>query len=247
MNSCHGAPKLAGGWRWRGRRARRRAPRGASSSRHRSRSPLTPPLRVRNLRIIAVVRSGRSIVARCAAGEITSNRAPGIRSAIRRPCSGGVDGSCSPAITRVGAAIDGRSGVQVHFRDRLAAARVALARSRGQDPPHALDHVGVEPPAKPGGEPTTEHRVGDRPHPFGAHCRRPLVPGRRRAELSRRAAQDEALDPLRGVSRDPHADHPADRQPAQRRALDPQPVQQREQIDAEVGHRVRPGGTGEDP
>ena len=59
-----------------------------------------------------MVRSGRSIVARCAAGETTSKREPGIRSAIRRPCSGGVDGSFSPAITRVGAEIEGRSAVR---------------------------------------------------------------------------------------------------------------------------------------
>src|SRR5438128_4191177 len=61
-------------------------------------------------RIRSVTAPGCSTLARWAAAGIRTNRAFGIRLTISRDCSGGVDWSCSAAITSVGAPMRGRSG-----------------------------------------------------------------------------------------------------------------------------------------
>ena len=81
---------------------------------------------------------------------------------------------------------------------------------------------------------------GDRFHAVRAHGRGaidPALPGR---ERGRRAAERKAVDPLRSVDGEPHAFEAAEREAAERDPLEPELVEELEEVSAEVVDRGRP-------
>ena len=132
---------------------------------------------------------------------------------------------------------------QVERADRVAARRIALGRRLQQHPADPVDRRGRRGP-EPRREPALEHRRGDRLHAARADGRGALGPKLRRSEQRGGRAQHEPIDALGRLAREPHAHHPAQRDAAQRHALELEAVEQREQVPAEVGDRVRASRSG---
>ena len=178
---------------------------------------LRPPRRqgglVRCASKAAVTSPGWETLARWEPPLITRRRDRPTAEAIRAPCQGGVAGSSAPAMTSVGGGDPPERGPQVHRGDRLAAARVALrvqARHRRHKPAHRR-RVTL---AEGGGEPAPYHRLGQRRHACRPRLRRPVGPEPGRRQVGGRAADRERVDPFRRMCRQPHPDHPAQRDAA---------------------------------
>jgi hypothetical protein len=137
----------------------------------------------------------------------------------------------------------GQHGAQVHGRDRLAAARVALRVDRDQRLGVRGHDVGPG-CAEAGREPPSHDRVGDRTHPGRPHGRRAFVPPGGRRQERRGAQQGQPVDPFRSEGRQPHPDHPAEREPGVVRPLDAEVVEQRDHVPAQVLDGVGPGRDG---
>src|SRR5919107_1177370 len=129
---------------------------------------------------------------------------------------------------------------QVSVPDRLAAARVPLRRCLPQHTPGPLEGIRVI-CAERRGEPTLQHRVGDGADTVLPNRLGTLLPCLGGQELGRSAAQHETLDTLRGLACKPHADHPSNGEATEGDALDPESVQEREDVPPEVFNPVRTG------
>ena len=118
-----------------------------------------------------------------------------------------------PATTSVGALDRRQRRAQVHRRDRLAAAGVALGVGGASIiATNAATSSGWS-AAYVRRQPATDDRLGDGSRSTGAHGRRPLVPRLRRVEVGARAQQRQPIDPLRVLGGERHRDHRPERQP----------------------------------
>ena len=180
----------------------------------------------------------------------TSSRAPGIRvgdrtRAVRRAASAG---SSAPAITSVGARDLAQPLAEVPAGDRLAAARVALGgradEHRARKPRHDLGSR-----REPRREPAPRGpRPRPRSTPVRAHDRRALEPPLALAEASPRCRRATSRSTRSGAFAASHMPgRAADRQAAERGALEPELVEQLEHVAAELVDAYGPGGTGEPP
>ena len=137
----------------------------------------------------------------------------------------------------------GQRGPQVHGGDRFAAARVAFGCDRLQRG-HEAGRGGRVGPGERRGEPAADHLPGDGGHAAGPDRGRPLGPRRRLREVRGGAAHREGVDPAGGVRRQPHADHPAERDAAVRGVLDAEVVEHPQHVRAQIGEGVRAGRRG---
>ena len=122
----------------------------------------------------------RAEVGRRARGARTGRRGSQRRSL--SPCSGGVEGSCAPATTSVGAPDPRQVRAQVHPLDRAAAAGVGLGGRRHQHRAqlrHRLGMLRARTPASASGRPQRPPRPP---------CCRPAAPRRRAPPTPREAA-----------------------------------------------------------
>ena len=131
---------------------------------------------------------------------------------------------------------EGVAGIPVG--ERLAAAGVALGLGRDHHRAVGAHELGVL-AVRPRREPQREHRVGDRLHALGAHGRGALQPVLAQPEAGRRARQHEAVDPLGRVHREPHPDGAAEREAAERDALEAALVEDGEHAARELLDRPR--------
>ena len=241
-----GRGEVGGVGRSPGRRARRRAPRGAPACRLRSASSISAS---RCSRISRVTASGCSTLARCAR-RIERPRAArrGCARRSRSACSGGVAGSARRRSTSVGARDRrqvGRAGPCA--RSTRAARRVALGGLRGEHRPQPRASCSRRAARSPAVSQRLDDRVGDRlavPASRTVAARSAHIAGGPSwAEVQH---QDEPVDPLGRVRAQPHADHAAERQAARRgRARcrgDPAARARRAPMSA---ISYGPGGTGE--
>ena len=182
------------------------------------------------LAISRLTSAARSTHARCAAGSSTSIRAPGIACGDRLTVLGRDRRVLGARDHERGRGDARQAGAQVEVGDRLAAARVALGRRGGDHRAVARDELGMRLRERRR-EPASDDGVGDhgRACPPCGRARRARPSSTRRQERGR-ADQDQLLDPLRRVDREPLADHAADRQPAVGGALELEPVHQREHV-----------------
>ncbi len=150
------------------------------------------------------------------------------------------DGVEQAADDERGCADRGEVVVEVGGGDRLAAACVALRGARGEHPRDLLEHLRVA-GSEGLGEPSSEQGVGELGAPPLPDGRGSLVPGAGRRERRGRAGEDERLDPLGMAGGDEGGDHPAEGDPAQRRPLHAEGVEQADEVASEVRHRVGPG------
>ena len=132
---------------------------------------------------------------------------------------------------------------QVEVGQRLAAARISLGRRPDEHRAERLpERVGRE-----RREPPVEGGVSDRGDSVRSYRRRTFQPLLARRQARCRGAEDEAVDPFRCFRGEPHADHPADREAAERGAFDAEVVEQVEGVSPRSSIEYGPGGTGERP
>src|ERR1700693_1980103 len=131
----------------------------------------------------------------------------------------------------------------IHVPDRFAARDVSFRRSileHALHRHHGLGGAGAELRRKP----PLEHRRRDGFHSGLAHVFYPRVPDLRRADPRRRVAEHELVEALPRVHAEPHANHAPHRKPAKMNAVQPQRIEQPEDVPRELFDGVRAGRYG---
>ena len=171
-------------------------------------------------RMSAVRAAGRSTHGMCPAPAMISKRAPGIRSAVARTRSGGVEPSWSPTTRRVGAEYLTDEVSMVGVPHRGAGASVAGGWLADEHVPRSREARALA-GSERRGEPAPEDGVRDAGDTIALDLADPLVSEPRVTDPVRRVAEHDCAQPRRAVRGVVLSDEPADREPAKETSVAP--------------------------